>query len=92
MEESAESFLTVTKDDRSSERFPEVVVTDKIISKAPFEEELVLPSTRKFTMNDKMLGISIKLLKVMNDQEKLSKENRTRGGVVMMTYIRFPRG
>lgn len=53
-----------------------MAVTNEPISEAPFEEELVLPCTRKFTKNDKMLGISIKLLKVMNDQAGLSKEKR----------------
>lgn len=87
-EENFENFLSIAEQDWGSEVFPKAVVINKPIWEAPFEEELILPCSGKFTTNDRMVGIAIKKF---GGQEGLIKQNKTKGEAALMTHtIGFP--
>lgn len=87
-EESLENYLQISEEDWCCNIFPEAIVANKPIWEAPFDEQLVLPCSRKFTTNNRPVGIAIKKF---GGQDGLIKQNKAKGEVAMMTYtIGFP--
>lgn len=87
-EESFINFQQFNEDDWSDEIFPRVTVVNGPIWEAPFEEQLVLPCSKNFATDNKLVGNAIKRC---GGQDGLIKQNRTKGEVAKMTYsLGFP--